>query len=265
MRGDGLLPEPCVPDVTDLLVALVAGLGAGAMNAVVGAGTLITFPVLIALGLPPLVANVTSAVGIAPGNLFGAAAYRDVLLRPDVRRTAVTSTAALIVGALIGVPLLLVLPPEAFTAIVPWLILSAGVLTLVQPWLTRRMRGTSAHSGEPRLVIVFVGVLLAGVYLSYFGAATGVITLTVLLYAGLSEIQAANAIKNLAGGIANVVAAVLFLVFAPVDIPLAIAVALGAAVGGLLGGRLAQRLSPAVFRWVIVAVAAIAAGYVLLT
>lgn len=256
-----------MPEVTDLLVALLAGLGAGAMNAVVGAGTLITFPVLIALGLPPLVANVTSAVGIAPGNLFGAAAYRDILMRPDMRGTAITATAAMITGALIGVPLLLVLPPEAFTAIVPWLIIGAGVLTLVQPWLTRRIQRAHPASAAqgPRLIVIFVGVTLAGIYLSYFGAASGVITLTVLLYAGLSEIQSSNAIKNLAGGVANLVAAVIFLIVAPVNIPLAIAVAVGAALGGLLGGRLAQRLSPVVFRWVIVAVAVLAAAYVLLT
>lgn len=248
----------------ELLVALLAGVGAGFMNAAVGAGTLVTFPALVALGLPPLAANVTSAVGICPGNIAGAVTYRTALRQPHMRRPLATATIAMITGAIIGVPLLLLLPPAAFAAVIPWLIIAAGLLTLVQPWITRRL----ARRPEPEhqnSVVLFVGIALAGVYLSYFGAATGVITLSVLLYAGIAQLQEANAIKNVATGIANVLAAVIYLVVAPVDIPLAIAVAVGASIGGIAGGRFAQRLSPILFRWLILLVALLAAIYVLVS
>lgn len=246
----------------DLLLALLAGVGAGIMNAAVGAGTLITFPVLIALGLPPLAANVTSAVGVSPANMTGAWTYRSALRQPHMRIPIVTATVAMITGAMIGVPLLLVLPPEAFTAVIPWLIIAAGLLTLVQPWITRRL-ARRVEPIHPRAGILFIGVMLAGIYLSYFGAATGVITLSVLLYAGVSDLQDANAIKNFAGGIANLLAALIYLLVAPVDLSLAVSVAIGAALGGLIGGRIAQRLSPTLFRWLILLVALLAAVYVL--
>jgi len=248
--------------VGELLLALLAGVGAGVMNAAVGAGTLITFPALIALGLPPLAANVTSAVGVSPGNVTGAFTYRSALRQPHMRRPILTATVAMVTGAMLGVPLLLVLPPEAFTAVIPWLIIAAGLLTLAQPWITRHI-SRRVEPVDERTGILFVGVMLAGIYLSYFGAATGVITLSVMLYAGLSDLQEANAIKNFAGGIANVLAALIYLVVAPVDVPLAIAVAIGAALGGLAGGRIAQRLSPALFRWLILLVALGAAAFVI--
>ncbi len=248
----------------ELLVALLAGVGAGFMNAAVGAGTLVTFPALVALGLPPLAANVTSAVGISPGNITGAITYRTALRQRHMRRPLVTATAAMMTGALLGVPLLLLLPPEAFTAVIPWLIIGAGLLTLAQPWITRHL-SRRTEPGHRNPVILFVGIVLAGIYLSYFGAATGVITLSVLLYAGISQLQEANAIKNVATGIANLLAAMIYLLVAPVDIPLAIAVAVGAAIGGVAGGRFAQRLSPTLFRWVILLVALLAAIYVLVS
>jgi len=249
--------------VTDLLIALLAGIGAGFMNAAVGAGTLITFPVMLGLGLPPLAANVTSAVGVTPGNLSGAVTYRSVLAQAHMRGPVITATLAMLCGALVGALLLLALPPSTFASIVPWLIVAAGVLTLVQPWITRRL-SRLPHLEQPRRAPIAIGVMLAGTYLSYFGAATGVITLTVLLYAGIATAQEANAIKNVATGIAGVIAAVVFLLFAPVDIPLAIAAALGAAGGGLAGGRIAQKVSPKIYRAAILMVALGAAMYVAL-
>lgn len=246
----------------DLLLALLAGVAAGIMNAAVGAGTLITFPALIALGLPPLAANVTSAVGVSPANMTGAWTYRSALRQPHMRGSIVTATVAMVIGAMLGVPLLLVLPPEAFTAVIPWLIVAAGLLTLAQPWITRRV-SRRVEPINPRAGILFIGVMLAGIYLSYFGAATGVITLSVMLYAGVSDLQDANAIKNFAGGVANLLAALIYLLVAPVDMSLAIAVAIGAALGGLIGGRIAQRLSPALFRWLILLVALGAAIFVI--
>lgn len=240
--------------VSGYFVALLAGAGAGGLNAVVGAGTLITYPVLVALGLPPLAANVTSAVGVFPGSLAGAYTYR-ARLRGQVR-LAVTATAAMCVGAVGGVLLLLLLPPGSFARAVPWLIVMAGALVLLQPLINKAARSRRRPPG-PRAAAIGCGA--AGVYLSYFGAATGVITLTSLLLGGTEDLQEANAIKNVATGMGNGLAAVIFMVFADVHVGFALAVAAGAVLGGSIGGRFAQRLSQRVMRVVIFLVALIAA------
>lgn len=250
--------------MTDLLIALLAGVGAGMLNAVVGAGTLVTYPALLALGLSPLTANVTSAVGIFPGSLSGAYTYRATLRSSDMRGIVILATVAMVSGALIGIPLLLLLPDDVFASIVPWLIVAAGALTVAQPWLTRRAAHGSA-APQPRRAALVVGICGAGVYLSYFGAATGVITLSVLLFIGIRDLQVANGIKNLATGIANGLIAVMFLIVAPVEVHLALAIAVGSTLGGLLGGRIAQRLSPSLFRGVIALVAVVAATAAFLT
>jgi hypothetical protein len=249
---------------TDILVALLAGVGAGFLNAVAGAGTLVTFSALVALGLPPLAANVTSAVGVFPGSLTGAYTYREILRKPENRRLSVGATGAMIIGALLGIPLLLILPPKVFTWIVPWLIVTAGALTILQPWLTKRAANHAARKNLQRVTFI-IGLIVAGVYLSYFGAATGVIVLSVLLYVGVNDLQQANAIKNLATGIGNCLAAILFLFIAPVVIYYAVPIAIGAAMGGLLGGRIAQRLSPIVFRIVIGFIVVVAVVITLMT
>jgi uncharacterized membrane protein YfcA len=245
--------------MTELLVAMVAGFGAGLMNSVVGAGTLISFPAMLAIGLPPLSANVTSAVGIFPGNVSAAWTYRAVLRRPEMRSISRLATFAIVAGAFMGVPLLLLIPPAVFSAVVPWLILTAGLLTLAQPWIARAFNKPQGGS-QPRRFVIVLGLTLAGIYLSYFGAATGVVVISALLYAGISDLQSVNAVKNFAVGIANTVVAVVFIFVAPVNIPIAAMLALGALAGGYIGGRSAQRLSPTLFRIVIVAVALLAAG-----
>jgi len=230
--------------------AVAAGVGAGLTNAVIGAGTLVTFPVLLGLGLPPVTANVTSAVGVFPGSLTGAWTYRLRLRR--LARTALVATAAMCVGALAGTLLLLLLPAGSFTGAVPWLIGAAGLLVLLQPVITRALR-RRIRAERPGAAAAGCGV--AGTYLGYFGAATGVITLTALLLGGTDDLQDANAVKNVATGVANGLAAVVFLALADVRLTLALAIAVGAAAGGVLGGRVAQRLSPEVFRVLIFLVA----------
>lgn len=244
--------------MAELLIVLLAGIGAGLLNAVVGAGTLVTYPVLIGLGLPPLAANVTSAVGIFPGSLSGAYTYRALLREVSARPLVTASTFAMLLGAGIGIPLLLLLPPRVFAGIVPWLIVAAGALTVLQPWLTRKAQRDSTPT-NPRRIVLILGIAAAGVYLAYFGAATGVITLTVLLFVGIHNLQLANAIKNLSTGITNGIIAIVFLLVAPVNIAFALAIAVGATLGGLLGGVIAQKLSPLLFRIAIALVAAIAA------
>lgn len=249
--------------MTDLLIALVSGFAAGLTNTVVGGGTLITYPTLLALGLPPLTANVTSAVGVFPGSLAGAWTYRRTLLAPGIRVIALRSVIAVTIGVAIGIPLLLMFPPEVFGKVSPWLIIGAGALTVLQPWIRSQV---AEHTHRPRhhVIVFWVGVILAGIYLAYFGGATGVILLAVFLYTTTHDLQTANALKNLNSGTGNGIAAIVFLFLAPVRIPLSIAIAIGSIAGGLIGARFAQRLSPTVFRVLIGVIAVVAAVSVLL-
>jgi len=170
----------------------------------------------------------------------------------------------MLVGALIGIPLLLALPPEYFNAVVPWLIVVAGGLAIAQPWLTGNAQIHGNFEGSHRRLVLVLGVTVAGVYLSYFGAATGVITLFILLYVGIHDLQIANAIKNLITGIVNAVIAIVFLIAAPVDVLFAVVIAMGSALGGYLGGKIAQKLSLVVFR-VVIGVVALSAAIVATT
>jgi len=243
--------------MNDLLIVALAGLAAGLMNTVVGGGTLITYPTLLALGLPPLTANVTSAVGVFPGSLAGAWAYRRTLLDPRNRAQAVRSLIGITIGVAIGLPLLLLFPPTVFGHVSPWLILGAGLLTVAQPWIRSRV---AEHTQRPRhhALVFWIGVIAAGIYLAYFGGATGVILLAVFLYTTTHDLQVANALKNLNSGTGNGIAAIVFLFLAPVQIGLSIAIAVGSIIGGVIGARFAQRLSPRVFRVLIGVIAVIA-------
>ncbi len=242
--------------MAEAFLVVLAGTVAGLLNSVVGAGTLVTYPVLLAIGLPPMQANVTSAVGIFPGSLSAAFAYRGVLAesKPLIRATLI----GMLIGIAAGIPLLLALPPDVFAVVVPWLILAAGAPTFAQPYLVRRLRGDSSPVRH-RPWVVACGLFLAGTYLAYFGAATGIITISVLLFAATRDIQVANGLKNLATGIGNGLVAIAFLALAPVQLTYAVLIAVGSLVGGTVGGRLAQRLSPGVFR-ILVAVIALAAA-----
>jgi len=247
--------------MSDAILVVLAGVLAGFLNSVVGAGTLVTYPVLLAIGLPPMQANVTSAVGIFPGSLSAAFSYRGVLAsaKPLIPPTLI----GMLVGVSVGIPLLLVLPDEVFGIVVPWLILTAGALTLAQPYLVGRLE-REPETTRQRPWVLAGGLVLAGAYLAYFGAATGIITISVLLFAATRDIQVANGLKNLATGIGNGLVAVAFLVLAPVQVPYALLIAAGSLAGGAVGGRLAQRLAPGVFRALValIAVAAAAAAFV---
>lgn len=247
------MPEP--PIVTEAIWVILAGVAAGFLNSVVGAGTLVTYPVLLAIGLPPMQANVTSAVGIFPGSLSAALSYRGVL--SQARALIPPTLIGMIAGIALGIPLLLALPPGVFSLIVPWLILAAGALTLAQPYLIGRLKSGQTQERH-RPWVMAAGLVLAGAYLAYFGAATGIITISVLLFAATRDIQVANALKNLATGIGNGLVAVAFLALAEVQVNYALMIAVGSVVGGAIGGRLAQRLSPRIFR-IIVAVIAVGA------
>jgi uncharacterized protein len=238
------------------LAVLAAGMAAGAINAVVGSGTLITFPVLLAVGYPPVVANVSNTVGLVPGTASGTWGYRRELSgqRDRILRLGVGS----LLGGLTGGILLLVLPARAFKAIVPSLIALACVLVLVQPALTRRLahRRQAAHvHGGPLLL---AGVYLAGIYGGYFGAAQGVLLIAILGLGLNEDLQRINAAKNLLAGIVNLTAAVLFILVADVAWHPVLLIAIGSTIGGQIGATVGRRLPPVALRVVIVLVGATA-------
>jgi uncharacterized membrane protein YfcA len=227
------------------------GLAAGAINTIVGSGSLITFPTLLALGYPAIVANVTNTVGLAPGSLSGAIGYRRELEGQGSR--LVPLGAASVAGGLTGGILLLVLPGSVFRQVVPVLILVACVLVVVQPRLSRRLaqRDRPAVHGGPGL---FVTVFATGIYGGYFGAAQGVILIALLAIFIDDDLQRLNAAKNVMAGLVNGVAAILFILVAHIAWGAALVLAAGAIIGGQVGAKVGRRLPPQVLRAIIVVV-----------
>lgn len=234
-----------------LLVAL-AGLAAGTINTVVGSGTLVTFPVLLAVGLPPVTANVSNTVGLFPGSLVGAYGYRQELTgqRDRVIRLGIAGT----LGGLVGAVLLLVLPASAFATIVPILIVVALVLVIVGPrisaWVGRSSTGQPGRVTPLLIVLIFA----CGVYGGYFGAAQSVLIMGIFGLLLHDTIQRQNGLKNLIAGLVNAVAALLFVFVRHVDWEAAGLIAAGAIVGGIIGARVGKRLSPTLLRAVIVVI-----------
>ncbi len=241
----------------DAAAAFGAGIAAGTINTVVGSGTLITFPVLLGLGYGPLVANVSNSIGLVPGGVSGVIGYRSEL-RGQARRVLVLSVFALI-GGLIGAALLLELPVSDFRHAVPALILAACALVLVQPVLRKVLPYRDRESGPLSRWVLRAGSLAVAVYGGYFGAAQGVILISVLGLALRDTLQRLNAVKNVLTLMANAAAGVVFAVVAPVSWPVAAAIAAGSILGGTLGARIGKRLSPAVLRGVVVTVGLVAA------
>ena len=239
------------------LAVLGVGLVAGTMNTIVGSGSLITFPTLLALGYPPVVANVSNTVGLVTGSISGAVGYRRELegQRPRLRVLGVAS----LVGGLTGGLLLLALPATVFENVVPALILLAAVLVAVQPRLARRLAGGDAPAPPNGGPLLFVAVLLTGIYGGYFGAAQGVILIALLGIFIDDGLQRLNALKNVLAALVNGIAAVLFILFADVDWAVAGLLAAGAVAGGQLGATLGRRIPPAWLRAVIVVVGVVVA------
>jgi uncharacterized membrane protein YfcA len=234
------------------LAILAVGLAAGTLNTIVGSGSLITFPTLLALGYPPVVANVSNTVGLVTGSISGVVGYRRELegQGPRLRVLGVASLA----GGLTGGVLLLALPAEVFRDVVPALILLACVLVALQPRLAKRVAGGDgprrAHGGP----LLFGAVYLTGVYGGYFGAAQGVILIALLGIFIDDDLQRLNALKNALAALVNGIAAVLFILYADVDWAVAGVLAAGAIVGGQVGARVGRRISPGWLRAVIVVV-----------
>jgi uncharacterized membrane protein YfcA len=236
----------------EIAAIAAAGMAAGAINTLVGSGTLITFPVLLAFGYSPVTANVSNTVGLVPGSVAGSIGYRRELEGGGTRtlRFAIAS----VLGGITGAILLLVLPDEAFEAIVPVFIAIALIAVVLQPRLDalvaeRRPPPDEHGTGLPR-VLVYV----AGVYGGYFGAAQGILLLAILGLALPDDLQRVNALKNVLAGVVNGVAAVVFIAVADVAWGPAALIAAGSMVGAQLAARYGRRLSPQALRAVIVAV-----------
>ncbi|HET8571208.1 MAG TPA: sulfite exporter TauE/SafE family protein [Candidatus Limnocylindria bacterium] len=235
----------------EIIAIVAAGLAAGTINTIVGSGSLITFPMLLALGYAPVAANVTNTVGLVPGSLSGAIGYRRELAGQGHRtlRLGIAST----LGGISGAVLLLVLPATSFERVVPFLILGAVALIAFQRRLQRFMAANRGRGGE-RSVALLLTVYLTGVYGGYFGAAQGVILIALLgIFVG-EGLQRLNAVKNVLAFLVNAIAAVLFALVAPVAWPAALLLAIGAIAGGQVGASVGRRLSPSVLRTVIIVV-----------
>ena len=250
-------------DPLEALAIFVAGIAAGTINTIVGSGTLITFPVLIALGYQPLVANVSNNIGLVPGSMTGAYGYRRELR--GQRRLLLRLVPASVLGALTGAFLLLHLPASTFEAIVPILIGVAVLLVALQPQLQRRLAagpfdGTAHRVRGARLAGLFAGAYATGTYGGYFAASQGVLQIGIFGLLLHESLQRLNALKNVLTLTVNTVAAGAYVVVATDRIDWAAAglLAAGSLVGGAISARYGRRLPSGVLRTAIVVLGVVA-------
>jgi uncharacterized protein len=238
--------------IGEVVTIALAGLAAGTINTVVGSGTLITFPVLLAFGYAPVTANVSNTIGLVPGSVSGAVGYRRELAgqRPRAIRLGTMS----VLGGITGAVLLLVLPAAAFRAVVPVFIALALVLTLLGPrlnvWLVKREIDLDRRAAVPTALAVYA----IGVYGGYFGAAQGILLLAVLGVALSQDLHRTNALKNVLAGLTNGVAGLYFVFAAHVEWGPAAIIAVTSVLGAQLGARYGRRLPPDALRALIVIV-----------
>lgn len=233
-----------------IALIVAAGFLAGAINAIIGSGSLITFPALLAVGLAPVTANVTNTVGVVFGNVSAVAGYRREL-RPQIRRALWLSIPS-VFGAAVGAALLLRLPQSVFGYVVPVLVGIALLLVIFQPWISRKLIPEKTAPAWSNYALA-IGVLLTAIYGGYFGAAQGVILMGLLTVLLRDPIQELNGLKNVVVGLNNLVAALIFVATAHVAWEAAGLIAISSIVGGQAGSAIGRRLNPLVLRLVIVA------------
>ena len=237
----------------EAVAIFAAGIGAGVINVVVGSGTLLTFPVLLGFGYPPVVANVSNTIGLVPGSLAGVVGYRRELA--GQRRRAIELGAASALGAVAGAVALLALPAAAFEAIVPAFIVVALVMVILQPRLAARAAARRAsHATVRRSRLLPAALFGIGVYGGYFGAAQGILLLALLSVTLPESLQRVNALKNVLAGLTNLVAGIVFALVADVDWQVAAVLAVGSTLGGVVGAHVGRRLPPTALRAIIVLV-----------
>jgi uncharacterized membrane protein YfcA len=235
------------------VLIFAAGVAAGGINAVVGSGSLITFPILVALGYPPVLANVSNNIGLVPGGISGVYGYRRELAGQG-RRIARLVPASL-AGGVAGAVLLLVLPGSVFKRVVVVLIVIALILVLAQPRLARRLGERHAERTGPLLVGC---VFAVGVYGGYFGAAQGIILIALLSIFIADELQRLNAAKNVLAMSVNGVASIVFILATRIDWTIAGLIAAGSILGGQIGAGVGRKLDPRVLRGLIIVVGIVA-------
>ena len=236
----------------EIVAIAVAGLAAGTINTVVGSGTLITFPVLLAFGYAPVTANVSNTIGLVPGSVSGAIGYRRELT--GQRSRAIRLGTLSVLGGATGAVLLLVLPASVFKEIVPIFIAVALVLVVLQPRLKRMLAEREIGVAHERGLVVAFAIYATGVYGGYFGAAQGILLLGILGVALSQDLQRTNALKNVLAGLTNGVAGVYFVFAAHVEWAPAAIIAVSSIVGAQLGARYGRRLPPPALRAIIVVV-----------
>ena len=240
----------------EAIAVLVAGFAAGGVNTIVGSGSLITFPTLLAVGFPSVVANVSNSVGLVPGGISGAIGYRREL-RGQWRRVGILAIGTT-AGAIVGGILLLQLPESVFDAVVPILILLACVLMAIKR--TPEQHADAEHTGAGT-----AASFATGIYGGYFGAAQGIILMSLLRFCFPDDLQRLNAIKIVLTATANGVAAVLFIFVADVAWDAAALIAAGSVVGAAVAARYGRRIPSEVLRWMVVIGGGIVALILLVT
>jgi hypothetical protein len=241
--------------VADGAVLAVSAAAAGVVNAVAGGGTLLTFPALLATGVPAVVANATNTVALFPGQLASSFAYRSHIA--EERQRALLLAVPSLLGGILGAWLLLALPERSFEKAVPWLIVFACLMLAFQGQL-KAVVSRGRHTNHP--AALWIAQLLISIYGGYFGAGIGILMLAAMGILLPSSIQHANALKVLFSLLINAIAAVIFLAMGAVRGPEAVLMAIASIAGGFLGARLAMRLPPAGMRGFAIAVGLFAAG-----
>jgi uncharacterized membrane protein YfcA len=247
----------------EALALLGGGVLAGAVNAIAGGGSLITFPLLVAIGLPSVAANVSNALSVAPGYAASAVGSRPDLAGQGRRLLAITPTA--VVGALGGSTLLLVTPRGVFDLVVPFLLLAAAAMMALQ----KRLRALAGHpkDNSPRkaAVLLHLAVFLCGLYGGYFNAAMGVLLIAALALVLDEPLRRISALKNVFSAVVGVTTVLLYSLFGPVNWAAVAVLTPATIVGGYVGARLARRLPSEALRWTIVFFATTVAVILFLT
>jgi len=235
-------------------IAFVVALVAGAMNAIAGGGTNISFPTLLWLGLAPIHANATSAVALWPGSLGGAWGFRREIQRSEARWLWFALPS--LVGGAIGAYLLVHTPSTFFRAIAPYLVIGSSVLIAVEPAIKRRLRSDARRRSSAWLLLEGAILLVMAVYGGYFGAGISILILTALGLLGLDDIHQANGLKNVYTLAIKGVAVAYFIVEGIVVWHDALLMAVGAIIGGYLAAVIGRRASAATMRWIVVLIGA---------